>query len=268
MQSPIAAWTTRILLILGLGLGFAAQAASAQTAQEQASIEQALQRGRLMFGIDRAAWVATDDMVARIRDLQASGIRGYIVEPQPDGFDVIFYAASGNDLVQAYRGRVGRRGVASREVFPAASRPPLTAAQRRMVAAVNAAAGSGRRPCGNQRFNPLIIPPASAEAPIDVYLMTPQTAQGIPFGGHFRVTVAPDGNVASSRAFTNSCLVMPRPPANAAGLMVSHLLDPVPTEVHIFSSLAAGVPVFVATSNPDRLWEVTGERVRLVPNRR
>jgi hypothetical protein len=262
MAFRIAAWAARFLIILGLGL--ATQSAPAQTAEERANIARTLQRGRLMFGLDRAAWVATDDMVARIRDLEASGIRGYIVEPRPNGFDVIFYAASGNDLVQAYRGRVGRSGVESREVFAPALRPPLSPAQRRLVAAVNAAAGSGRRPCG-QRFNPLVIPPEAPDSPIDVYLMTPQTAEGVPFGGHFRVTVAPDGSIASSRAFTNSCLVMPRPPRNAVGIVVTHLLDPLPTEIHVFSAMAAGVPVYVGTSDGSRIWHVTGDRITLTP---
>jgi hypothetical protein len=32
-------------------------------------------------------------------------------------------------------------------------------------------------------------------------------------------------------------------------LVVTHLLDPIPTEIHVFTALAAGLPVFVGTED-------------------
>jgi hypothetical protein len=43
--------------------------------------------------------------------------------------------------------------------------------------------------------------------------------------------------------------------------MVSHLLDPLPTEIHVFMALSAKQPVFVAIGDPPRLWLVTGQGI-------
>ena len=103
--------------------------------------------------------------------------------------------------------------------------------------------------------------------------MSPQPAlDQIPFGGHFRFEVV-DGKVVDHRAFTNSCLTMPlqSPEEGApAGLMVSHILDETPTEIHVFSTYVAGLPIYVSTVSNDRVWVIElieGQpRVRLIRN--
>ena len=55
-----------------------------------------------------------------------------------------------------------------------------------------------------------------------------------------------------------------------AGLMVSHILDETPTEIHVFSTYVAGLPVYVSTVKNDRVWVIElieGQpRVRLIRN--
>ena len=107
---------------------------------------------------------------------------------------------------------------------------------------------------------------------MDVYVLSSQTREGIfPFGGHSRATFSAAGALLSQRRFTNSCLDMSnRPPAGSsevAGLVVTHLLDPIPTEIHVFLSIWMNIPVFVSTGDPHRVWEVTGNRIELVEPR-
>ena len=248
-----------LLLVVG------AVPAAAQNARERAAIDFALQRGRLLYAIDRAAWVATDDMMAQMPDWRSAGLRGYIVERDGTGYSVSFYGGPEPAPVAFYRGRVENHRIVSREVFGAAARPALTPFQRRLVAARDLVARSTRnRACGRAPFNSAVIPPETPDGPIDVYLLTPQaTDREFPFGGHFRATVTAEGRVTGERAFTNSCLTMPAPPPGAF-LGVSHMLDPVPTEIHVFTSLAARAPVFVAIVRPERVYEVSGEGVRRV----
>ena len=231
------------------------------SASEQAQLDRAVARGRLLFELDRAAWVGTDDMIANLRDYRSVGLRGYIVDRDGDALVVIFFGGPADNPVAFYRGRVENRRVVSRQVFAAAERPALTPVQRRLAAAREAANRLGRRPCGDRPFNTVVIPPEAPDAPIDLYLLTPQVRQGeFPLGGHFRAAINVDGSVGENREFTRSCLSMPRPP-NAAGLFVSHLLDPVPTEIHVFTSLTAGVPLFVGIRN--RVFAVTGDRITI-----
>jgi hypothetical protein len=52
--------------------------------------------------------------------------------------------------------------------------------------------------------------------------------------------------------------------AQPVGMVVTHLLDPIPTEIHVFTALAAQVPVYVAVARPRRLFEVNGQGISVV----
>ena len=240
----------------------------AQTAEERARLDWVGQRGRMLYDLDRAAWVGTDDMLERIRDARSIGLRGYIVERDGEALSVIFFGGADAAPVAFYRGRVVDGRVVDRDVFPAGARPALTPAQRRLAAVRAMAPLMDRRSCNEGALNTAVIPPESPDGPIDLYLLTPQVRTGeFSFGGHSRFTIAADGSVVSSRDFARSCLVFggersPRPERTEA-MMVTHLLDPIPTEIHVFTSLSARLPVFVGTAD-QRVWAVEGDRIRLI----
>ena len=241
----------------------------AQTAEEQAQLDWALERGRLLFEMDRAAWVGTDDMMARIPDPAGAGLRGYVVERDGEAFVVTFFGGPAEAPVAHYQARVENRQVVGAEVYAASARPPLTALQRRLAAA-RQTAGLDRQPCGRAPFNTAVIPPETPDGTIDLYLLTAQVAVGeFPLGGHYRFTIGADNGVVSSREFTRTCLLIPvtqggPPDAELAAMGVTHLLDPIPTEIHVFTALTSGLPVAVGTNSPDRTWWVTGESIELM----
>ena len=251
----------------------AAPALSQPPRTDQEAIEFAQSRGRLLYAIDRAAWVATDDMQEKMPGWQSAGMAGFVVDRDGPGWQVLFFGGPDAAPVAFYRARVANHRVVSSQVFAGDARPALTPIQRRLVAARAAAgrAAPGRRPCANAPFNVAMIPPETPDGPIDVYLMTPQLRAGeFPFGGHYRLTVAADGSVSGERAFTNSCLTMSAPPRGnrqPEAMFVTHLLDPVPTEIHVFTSLTAGLPVFVGIAEPERIYSVVGDRIRAVQMR-
>ena len=117
----------------------------------------------------------------------------------------------------------------------------------------------------------VIFPAGKPDGAFYAYLLTPQEKAGeIPFGGHQRFEIV-GVVIKESRAFTKSCLTMPL--ADEEGkcpkaLTISHVLDPVPTELHVFSVYAAGLPVYVMTTANGRAWavEVSGgkPRIRLI----
>jgi hypothetical protein len=256
---------TAVLLGVFLTTAVPPPAIAASPAEDQATAFAAT-RGRLIFELDRAAWVATDDMMAKVPRWRDAGMKGYVVEQAAEDFTVTFYGGNGEVPVAFYSARVKNRKVVSGEVYPAAARPPLTAGQKRLVAIRTAAQreAAGKPICAKAPFNITVIPPAAPDAASDIYLMTPQVkAREFPFGGHYRATVAPDGRITGSRAFSKSCIAMAQP-KNAAAMVVSHLLDPVPTEIHVFTSLSAGLPVYVAIPESNRVFTVAGDRIRLV----
>jgi len=246
-----------------------ARSTTPPTAEERQRLTAAGQRGILLFEIARAGQLTTQDMLARVTNPAGAGIAGWVATPETDGtMSVVYYAETPAGPVAVYRGQVAGNRIASREVFTGADRPALTPVQRRMAAARAAVANLDRQPCGGT-FNVFVVPPAAADGPVEVYKLSPQTQRGkYPLGGHFLATVAADGTVSAPRAFTNRCVDLDSPTALANAqprpLAVTHLLDPLPTEIHVFLSLWMNRPLLVATGEPERLWTVSRGRIGLV----
>jgi hypothetical protein len=264
------------LLAVLLVVAAPAAAQQAATPDEQAAIARASSRGSLIFAYDRAAWYGTDDMLAKLPDARTR-VGGWVVEGGADAPVLTFFDRNGARAV--YQLRVQRGAAVDGRAVDVA----LTPAQARLAAAVvtaRAALAADRSVlrCADKPFNTVVLPPETEGGPVAVYFLTPQLSrEAIPFGGHYRIEVDGAGRAGPVRAFSRSCIAIPTgPPAGAngarpEGAMVSHLLDPTPTEIHVFSSLAMRQPVFVATTTPERrLWIVQGPRItgpRPIPTR-
>ena len=239
----------------------------ALASEQQAEMARVAARGRQIFAIARAGMLATQDMLSRVADPAAAGISGWIAEPEGNAMLVTFYGDSESGPAAVYRARVlGGRAV-SRETFLTGERPLLTALAERLARARSASESDEQRACTNQPFNVVAIPPAAADGPIDIYrISAPASRSRLPLGGHFRSTVGAGGNVVETRAFSRGCLnvdVGEVPPGSQAGpIAVTHLLDPLPTEIHVFLSLFSGRPLVIAAGDPTRLFMVAGDAIR------
>jgi hypothetical protein len=236
-----------------------------------AALDAAVQRGRLLGLIDRSGRFATQDLLSRVSDPAAAGITGWIAEPEGNGVAVTFYADTDAGPVAVYRANILGGRVVSRDVHvAAAARPPLNPIQARMAAARAATGRLDHRPCAGEEFNVFVVPPTTADGPIDVYQISPQTRRGFYFlGGHFKTSIAADGSVTGTRGFTNACLdtavAEPAAGARPAPIAVTHLLDPLPQEIHVFLSIWTGHPLFVVAGEPQRLFGVTPDRIVEAP---
>ena len=236
------------------------------TRAEQAEVQRLSERGRLLVAIARAGMIATQDMLSRVSDPEGAGISGWLAEPEGNGMTVTFYAEGEEGRGIVYRANLLGGRVVSRSTHLTGERPALTPVQARMAAARAIASDQPHRPCAGGQFNYLVVPPASPTAPVQVYQVTPPTQRGrFPLGGHFRTTVDADGDVVETRGFTNACVNIeapaPAPGAQPRPIGVTHLLDPMATEVHVLLAALLGRPLLVATGEPQRIWLVTGERI-------
>ena len=62
---------------------------------------------------------------------------------------------------------------------------------------------------------------------------------------------------------SSTCIELARH-GEAVAVMVTHLLDAVPTEAHVFWSLWAGAPFYVSTPPNGTVWSVAEGRVKLL----
>ncbi|ATY33576.1 hypothetical protein [Sphingomonas psychrotolerans] len=236
---------------------------------EAGALQAAIERGRLLYSYDQAAWHGTDDMLGKIKKPQER-LGGWIVDGPPESAELVFYDQNTADPHAVYVATFnGSKLLSSRVLGPGEDRS-LTPQRKRMIAAVRTATAaleaSQVKRCVEKPFNTVVLPPASANDPVSVYYLTPQIdTKVIPFGGHYRVDVSADNKAGPVRAFTKSCIAFPiEPPgksknAKSTILTITHLLDPTPTEIHVFSSLVAGRLVMVITA-AERIWSVDGDR--------
>lgn len=235
---------------------------------EQAQLREIARRGALIYAYDQAAWHGTDDMVAKLPDYQER-VGGWIVDGPAEAPELIFFDKAGVRPVYAARFRDGR--LVSGEIA-GSDAGELSATRRRLIVARKAALvaleASDSRGCSEAPMNSVVLPPTSPGEPTLVYVLTPQRVMdAFPFGGHFLVPVDSSGRAGPIRRFTKTCVEISLADADKgkklAALGIMHLLDPVPTEVHVFTSLAARMPVTVGT-NDGRTWWVDGTAIRLI----
>jgi len=244
------------------------------TAEEDSAIRLAFERGKLIYAYDQAAWHGSDDLEAKMPDF-TSKVGGWIVDGPADAPQLVYFDRNQDDPHSVYVASFRGRQIESARVLGESDDRVLSPERKALIAARRAAldslASAGYLRCKEQPFNSVVLPPERPGAPTLVYILTPQSElKAIPLGGHYRVEVAPDGKAGKPRAFTKSCLEMnltDSKNARPGALVVTHLLDPVPTEIHVFSAFAAGLPVFVGTRG-GRVWEVDGAGITLVDGKR
>lgn len=256
------------LLTIPMGSGALAKAPPGPSVAEQAAISRAAELGWLIYALDQAAWHSTDELRRQIPTASLPADGGWVVEPQGDLLRVTYYGVEGETIYALFQADMRGSKVIKSRVFGPKDDRTLTSETLALVKARQAAMrlGNGKPRCTSGPFNVVVLPQGTGQ-PTLVYLLTPMEAAGeYPFGGHYRIDVAPDGTVVSERAFTMACLNIGAPPAGAgdgAMAMVSHMLDPTPTEIHVFMSLWMDKPVGVITS-PKQAWSVNGDQIELV----
>lgn len=265
----------RVLLLALLGLWTVAPAQAApkdrMTETEAALVQRALDRGTLIYAYDRAAWLATDDLETKLPDY-AGRVGGWIVDGPANAPQLVFFDRDAADPKIVYVADFKGTELISSRLLTEADDRSLTRARKAMVAArqaaLNLAVVREAMFCSKAVPNTVVLPPAERGGSTLVYLLTPQsTLRSIPMGGHNLVEVSADGKAGKPRPFTKSCMEMPIKAVDGkqpTSLIVTHLLDPVPTEIHVFSSLAAGLPIFVSTTKGKRLWAVEGGRIEII----
>ncbi len=225
--------------------------------------------GRQMYLHDRAAWLATDAMLAdpRMRGLREK-IRGWLTEPSAHGIRVIFID-DGETPRRLFQIDVdeGERLTEPTIEAPEPLGPDLLAQLRARRLVLD----QSFMRCARE-YNSVILPSADG---LRVYLMPAFARKDVyPLGGyHLFETDSAGTKILSSRKFTNGCIDLNEtakdaPPREdgfkAMGtMMFTHLLDPQPSEVHVFVSLYASQPFMLATTENEMLWEVGRGRITL-----
>jgi hypothetical protein len=248
----------------------APKASKPLTQEEQALVAAATERGALLYAYDQAAWHGTDDMREKMGG-KLSGIGGWVVEGSAQAPHLTMVDTDEKEPHALYKADFAAGKLVASHLVSQADDRRLAPAARTMVAALSAARQALSRDkigaCKPEPFNTVVVAGAGS-LPTLVYFLTPQTSNdAVPLAGHYLVEVASDGTAGPVRKFTNvECMEMPLrdPTGPSSGMGMTDLLHKTPTEIQVFTSLTAHVPVYVATVVSDRLWVVEEGRVRVV----
>lgn len=261
----------RLLLVLALliaGTPARSQQSTppvAISAQDQALVDRAARRGKLIYAYDQAAWHGTDDALAKAPDL-APKIGGWVVDGPPEATEFLFFDKDTTKPHALYVARFRDNKLVEGHLLTDAEDRSISPSRLKLIAALNAARDAARAArignCSDKPFNTVVLPPETPNGPTLVYFLTPQTTDDtLPFGGHYLIEVAADGTAGTPTPFAKSCIALPAKQPNAAALLITHLLTPVPTEIHVFTSLSARLPLFVGTTQNQLLWSVNGTEI-------
>jgi hypothetical protein len=252
-----------------------ASAATPQiTIEYRAAIERAERLGTMLYVHDTAAWRATDELVRRHLLEKDHRIRGWItaMSDTSDAVIVTFVGELNGAPHALYRVSVpaGDGKLGFEALKPART---LTEGERASFAARSTAmdALSREKPRCADQYNTVVLPVRDGDEPVILVYLLAATAEPdvVVAGGHLRYAISPDGaTIEGQRAFTKSCLVLSTKDVpdrkDVQGMMLTHLLDPTPTEIHVFLSRTYQRPFFIATAENELLWKVDGSVIELV----
>ncbi|MEO5773878.1 MAG: hypothetical protein ABIQ32_07155 [Sphingomicrobium sp.] len=269
MRAYVQALIAATLATMPISIAAKPRAPASMSAEEQRAVQQSLDRGTLLYRFDQAAWHTTDALLKALGQERAQAVRGWVVTEEVEGDRATYYGRDGNTPYLIYSAVWDGEKIISSKVAEGAAREPLSAAQLELVAAIDATRPlADKKPhCTKDRLNTVALPRDRPGGPVSVYFLTPQpSAREIAFGGHYRFDVM-NGRVVSQRAFAKSCAIMPKSNLGAQAFVITHLLDSIPTEIHVFNHFTLGMPIYVGVTD-GRIYNVDQKdgqpRVRIV----
>lgn len=218
------------------------------------------QLGGTIYRQDRAAWLASDALMAKVKDPAKEKILGWVVEGHGDADTVRFLRDTGQGPEAGFDVEVTAKGAGP--VTTPTDRA-LTDEERAAFAARMTAAKVAPKPCAGT-FNSVVAKDPTGDGWL-VWLLSPAPAKNaIPVGGHYRFSISADGKtIRQVDALSASCLALASgqapPGGKVAGVIASHVVSPTPVETHVFLSLAYRQPLYVLTG--DRFWRVQDGRI-------
>jgi hypothetical protein len=234
----------------------------------RSAVDRASALGQEIYLQDKAGSIGTDTLMAAVKTLEDKGLAGFLAlregdesgRPRPS-YRVLFYGTETDPLIR-YEVHVpverGKRPSLDPIDPPRRVPEPLAKLVRARQTALDVAGPF------NHAMNPVVLP--DPDGGILVYLLAaPTQAKTVVLGKHFRVRLTTEGIVKTVEPLSKGALELST--ATSSGerhkaLFVTQIVTSYPLETHVAASLAADLPLYVATERG--LWSVEGGSISYV----
>lgn len=250
-----------ILIMASSALAAKDKATPVMTNEETSQGAAIASLGRRIFEHDRAAALATDEL-SPIGLRTDKRVRGWVTEPTDRGIKVIVVGLDeGDNPTALYSVETDHSGMPISAPIKNPEPIALTDKQMALYKARSNALKSEFEPCA-KNYNTVAL---ATDSGISVYLLPGTTDSNIvPIGGTYKVDYDPTGErQLAIRGYTKSCIALQKD-EKSVGMMITHLLDTFPTEVHIYWSMWANSKMYVGIVQNKNLWAISEGNVRLV----
>ena len=238
-------------------------AANGQALATGSSLSKREAIGKALFAKDRAAWLATDQLMESAGGLPGD-VLGWVTLPSDGGWRVFFVQKEGEFHCSRLTVQVNEDGASP--LHRSDTCEPLNSDQRSMFLSRQVALSALRSACSDA-YNTIVLPYEGPEATWAVYLLAAtQDAGKVIVGGHVRVLVRDDGlDVVDYQQLSKACLTLDKPSGETGepvAFVVTHFLDDYPIETHVFLSLFHELKFYVMTESA--MWSVAKGEIRLL----
>lgn len=254
------------------------QVKAAPSPEEAEAAAEAQRRGSAMYAYDQAALRAAERLredAAKSGGLEAlreRGLRGYVAEPFLGSFETVFYGEKDGRQFALARYSFADGKIAGGGLLGPDASDDLSPLAHRMIAALDKAgeamAKPGHQVCSKSPPSSIILP---HDGGLSVYILTSTTDPKVfPAGGHYRFDFDAEGELVSERRFMTGCFPIDLekvPAGTRPTLLVTHLLDPQPTEIHSFVSQNVPLNLAVVTAPNRYLWQVQGGKISFLDDK-
>jgi hypothetical protein len=228
-----------------------------------ADIQAAEAEGALMYKLDQAVWVSSD-AAQRVKGFKGdSRVRGWLTEQTEQGIQVTFYGGKKKTVFLAlYRALVSPDGLTEARPAALGAGEPLTEFELAQATARETAMTIHMQRCARHYNTIALVRSTLPDRSWSFYLMPSTTEPKVIVAGiDYRVDVDWQGkNILNQRAFSKSCIQIPDQQgpdgSESVGAYLTHLLDPIPTPIHVFLSLQHREMLAIGTVENSLAWMV------------
>jgi|GEM_PF-2216174 len=234
------------------------------TPEQIQKIQFSEQAGYLIWIKDSLAWTATDKVREELDLSTIENPQGWLVHLDPEGnHRVSFYRSTRNGQILSFADVFYNDSyeISGFEAYP---KRTVTEEEKTMLKALSSAGNSITEAC-SENLNSVVV---EDDAGWNVFFLTPPTEPGvIPIGGAQRILVSRDGmTVLEQESYSKSCMHLQPQGEDVHALMMTHIVDEIPSPVHVFTSLSYDYPLYIATSLG--LWRIVDGDIEEVKDKK